>query len=103
MAISKKERARLLSILASLDQGIAFIDRPSTFLAVKTYPGAGMAFKRTVTAGQVEHVLRRDDPLAFEGEQAISTIAKDIGSEFTLARNTRRELARFLCLEGESI
>lgn len=96
MAMTKKERATLQRILSSLDRGLAFVDKPSTFLATKAHPSSGMTFRRTVTAGQVEHCLRRDDPFAFEGEQAISIIAKDIGSEFTLIRNARRELRGLL-------
>ncbi|WP_374139441.1 hypothetical protein [Sphingomonas sp.] len=96
MAMTKKERATLQRILSSIDRGLAFVDKPTTFLAVKTHPSSGMAFCRTVTAAQVEHCLRSDDPLAFEGAQTLYVIAKDIGSEFTLIRNARRELRDLL-------
>lgn len=96
MAMTKKEKARLAGILSSIERGLAYVDRPDTFLAVKASPLSPMTFKRSVTAGQVEHVIGKGDPLAYEGEQAIAVICKDIGSEFTLIRNARRELAAML-------
>jgi hypothetical protein len=96
MVMSKKERERLERILDCLERGLGFVDKPSTFLAIKAGHGDAMAFSRTVNAGQVEHVLRRDDPLAYVGEQHIHVVNKHIGSEFALIRTARRELAAFL-------
>jgi len=96
MAMTKKERAALERILSGLERGLAFIDKPETFIARKSAAGAAMAFSRTVTPGQVEHVLRSGDPLAYAGEQSIAVICKDIGSEFALIRTARRDLANLL-------
>lgn len=96
MAISKRERERLERILSSLERGLAFIDKPGTFLATKASHGGAMAFSRNVTQGQVDHVLPRNDPFAYAGEQHVSLIDKHIGSEFALIRNARRELAAML-------
>lgn len=76
MAMSKRERERLGRILASLERG--------------------MAFTREVTPGQVEHCMRPDDPLAYAGQQSIAIVCKQIGSDFTLIRNARRELSAML-------
>ena len=99
MAMTKKERARLERILASLERGLAYIDQPNVFLAVKSNSASSLEFRRTVNAGQIEHCMRRDDPMAFVGEQAIGIVDKLIGSEFTLVRNARRELSEFLAPE----
>jgi hypothetical protein len=101
MAMTKRERARLESILQSLERGLAFIDQRDTFIARRAQTGGAMAFERHVTAGQVQHCMRSDDPLAYEGEQFLHVIDKHIGSEFALVRNARRHLATFLNPESE--
>lgn len=96
MAMSKKERAQLERILDSINRGLGFVDKPNVFLAVKAHGPGAMAFTRTVTAGQVEHCIRSDSPLAYAGEQSIAVVDKEIGSEFCLLRNARRALTEFL-------
>ena len=96
MAISKKERAELQRILDGLNRGLSYMDKPNVFLAVKVSGPGAMAFTRVVTAGQVEHCIRPDSPLAYEGEQSIHVVDKHIGSEFALIRSARMRLMEFL-------
>jgi hypothetical protein len=96
MAMTKRERVRLESILRDIERGLAYIDQPETFIARKARMAGAMAFTRTVTEGQVEHCMSPSDPLAYPGEQSIAIVAKDIGSEFVCIRTARRHLAEFL-------
>lgn len=96
MAMNKSERRTLERILSNLERGLGFVDSPDTFLARKADARTPMTFQREVTPGHVEHVLSPRDPLAYAGTQALSVIAKDIGSEFVLIRTARRELLQLL-------
>lgn len=94
--MTKRDLARLESILESLDRSLAYIDKPSTFIACKASHGGAMAFSRHVTQGQVDHVLPSSDPFAYVGDQHLRIVNKEIGSDFALVRNARRDLAQFL-------
>lgn len=90
--ISGKQRRELESILSDLERGLTYIDKLAAFLATKARNSGALAFTRIVTAGQIEHVLGRDDPLAYPGEQSIAIVNKHIGSDFALARRARDRL-----------
>lgn len=94
--MNKSERAALQRILNDLNRGLAFMDQPNVFLAMKASHSGAMAFSRVVTEGQFEHCMRPDDPLAYAGEQSIAVVDKHIGSHFAGIRAARRALNEFL-------
>lgn len=99
--MSKATRADLQRILADIERGLAFIDRDDVRVAVKVKPenALGHHFTRApMTQAYREHAAPADDRTT--ADYALTTIAKDIGSDLAGLRMGRTRLREML--EGEA-